>query len=673
MDLSYRSYCWAMGTTSFRMTEMNRKIELQLAYLDEFWSRPGMKDVSWAGNNAVQKEYYRFLKGKGFVSGEAPRPDKDAREKTSGLVELGLVDDERRLTPVGGMILKISQSGDFSAGDNVMELPRDSYGYLLQLLKGFKEVDGGHVRPFVVFLRVILSIGVDANGRRQLTWDEFSNLLPLCIDEQTTDFVIEKIRVARLANRVIDVDEVVSEIVLNKPNYKTGMLKLQNASVVSEELICDVGINRKSRQYDKAYFNVYKSLHDLVFSGVTRAGVVGFLKALEKLNGKVPSFWKKHFFNLAHGSRLQKDPIRQFRNKCPIFKSTTELQFRREFYRLLQLFKAKATLSDYADLNRRYFSLSDAVVFNGGEVFLDDMPRAFFERFIPWIDSVAFSGCRNVGNIEPITKILGGSIPTKEELFLSVSGMNITEIKSCGGLKKVMHQRRYSNFMHFLHSRFPKSKVSQLLRKFENRANDAEVQNAVTDAADIPTIFEYVVGLAWYYLSGEHGDVLEYLNLSLGPDFLPKSHAGGGEADILWQYDAMPPEYGQHMLLVEVTLAEKDNQRRMEMEPVSRHLGDYLISHPVDKDSYCTFVTTTLNPNVISDFRGKREQIYYNPANTSEKIHGMKIIPIETKVLSEMLERNMSYGDVYDLFNRHFSRTEEPVVWYKNLVSEIVG
>ena len=34
----------------------------------------------------------------GFIEGEAPRKAKDAREKTSGLVDLGLINDERRLT-----------------------------------------------------------------------------------------------------------------------------------------------------------------------------------------------------------------------------------------------------------------------------------------------------------------------------------------------------------------------------------------------------------------------------------------------------------------------------------------------------------------------------------------------------------------------------------------------
>lgn len=30
---------------------------------------------------------------------------------------------------------------------------------------------------------------------------------------------------------------------------------------VDEDLICEIGLNRKSRQYDKPYFELYQALH----------------------------------------------------------------------------------------------------------------------------------------------------------------------------------------------------------------------------------------------------------------------------------------------------------------------------------------------------------------------------------------------------------------------------
>ena len=106
MSIAYKSYCWVMGTTSFRTAQMNRKIEEQIRLLGEFRSIPGNDEAEW--KPPLQIAYYRFMQDKGFLQGDAGRPAKDAREKTSGLVELGLVDDQRRLTAVGKELLEIA-------------------------------------------------------------------------------------------------------------------------------------------------------------------------------------------------------------------------------------------------------------------------------------------------------------------------------------------------------------------------------------------------------------------------------------------------------------------------------------------------------------------------------------------------------------------------------------
>lgn len=105
MAISYKSYCWVVGTTSFRTGELNRKIEDQLGFLDEFWADRRFAAQPWSENDPVQRAYYKLLKEKGFVTGDAHRPEKDAREKTSGLVELGLLNSERRLTGAGRRFL----------------------------------------------------------------------------------------------------------------------------------------------------------------------------------------------------------------------------------------------------------------------------------------------------------------------------------------------------------------------------------------------------------------------------------------------------------------------------------------------------------------------------------------------------------------------------------------
>ena len=211
--------------------------------------------------------------------------------------------------------------------------------------------------------------------------------------------------------------------------------------------------------------------------------------------------------------------------------------------------------------------------------------------------------------------------------------------------------------------------IITLFNDFESR-NDDEIRSIVTDNADIPTIFEYVLGVAWYIISERKGDVLEYMNLSLEADLLPKTHAGGGEADIVWKYEKTC-DYPKHVLLIEATLADGSNQRRMEMEPVSRHLGEYRLTHPND-EAYCVFVTTYLNNNVISDFRARKNMQYYNTSGT-EYISGMKILPIQTSELKTLIKFDVKYPKIYKMLDVAYNREGAPKEWYEtNIVRETI-
>ena len=121
MDLKYKSFYWCLGTTSFRTKNFNKKIEQQLSLLQKFWSLRENVGRDWKESNGTQTEYYNFLQENEFISGDANNKAKDAREKTSGLVALGLIDDNRRLTDVGNELLKLSEENNFAV-DNILGL-----------------------------------------------------------------------------------------------------------------------------------------------------------------------------------------------------------------------------------------------------------------------------------------------------------------------------------------------------------------------------------------------------------------------------------------------------------------------------------------------------------------------------------------------------------------------
>ena len=51
---SYKSFCWALGTTSFRTEHFNQTIEQQLSLLNAFWEREENRAEVWEANNDLQ-------------------------------------------------------------------------------------------------------------------------------------------------------------------------------------------------------------------------------------------------------------------------------------------------------------------------------------------------------------------------------------------------------------------------------------------------------------------------------------------------------------------------------------------------------------------------------------------------------------------------------------------
>lgn len=669
MALAYKSFCWSMGTTSFRTKHINRDIELQLRYLHTFWESHGQLTADWS-DCSVQAAYYTLLKQQGFVEGSASRPDKDAREKTSGLVDLGLLTEGRQLTEAGKRLWAISEAQDFAIDpENLLDLAKDSTCYFLQLLKAASKEGASSIRPFVVLLDVLNKVAPNSQGKRYLTQEEFVYLLPLCVNPSRLSQIVGAINRSRAAGQSFDLDAEILKVLMGMENHQEALALFLKATQVDERLICQVGMNRKSgadgdKRYDKAYLGIFKTLHEIVFQGVTEERLRAFLDAVKACNRCRE--WKQ-VFGL---SGKRKQLIEGWRADLAILQATTEADFRKRFFELMHLLKAKATLHDYADLNKRYFRLADVVVFADDRIYLDLLPSVFVKHIAAWLDREAFAPCHLLDRDVPLADLIPLPLPSKTELVLEATGLSTEKLREAGGIRSVLQAKRYARFKALLHHRFPIETVRELLEMVEDRKRDKAVQELITKEADLPTLFEYIVALAWYYISGETGEVLDYMNLSLGADFMPKTHAGGGEADIVWHYEADPPYYPRHQLLIEVTLAEKDAQRRMEMEPVSRHLGEYLLSSPDHAKAYCTFIAPHLNPNVISDFRMRKAQVYYRASDCTQTCPGMKIIPLDTQMLRQLLGTT-SYRELYARFEEHFHRAGDPLEWHNALRQEL--
>lgn len=645
---AYKSYCWSLGTTSFRTVEFNRKIEQQLKLLKDFWAIPQYQNQNWSANNTLQVAYYEFIKAQGFIEDKnAPRKDKDAREKTSGLVDLGLINGERRLTPAGQALLDIAQNGNFE-GNNLLQIPADSFIYFKQLLKLNYQFENEYIRPYIVLAYLLVEFG-------ELSKEEFTYLLPLATTRSKLNMLICNIKEIRAGNSSID--EGIENILFSMDNYKEAQEIFVSSHIVNETLLQEIGMNRKSRDYDTPYFRLYSLLH-LYKNNPTTKNALALLSAINDVSGNARIYWKKYIFKKSFPTAIEKEGTKMV-NDIPLFHTKTESEFRKELFRLIHLFKAKSLLDDYYDLNKRYFKTSDTVLFKDDIVKFDIVPNCYFSLVKDSLLDVAFTQATNLFNNTSLADIGIAFDIKQEQLFEKAEELYGVQVRNLYDIQGFVDKERYARLNQMIDEKFTNEILIKLMTHFERR-DDKDIQALVTNNADVPTIFEYVLAIAWYKISGRQGKVLEYMNLSLDADLLPITHAAGGHEDITYKYEATE-NYPAHTLLIEATLANSTNQRRMEMEPVSRHLGDYLLNHT--EEAYCVFATTFLHVNVVADFRGRKFIPYYSSDGT-RGVNGMKIIPCNTEEIKTIIQRGITYTQLYRIFEEAHQANTAPNLWY---------
>ena len=654
-SIPYQSFCWVIGTTSFRTAKLNLKIEEQLLLLDEFYNEV-VKESSWQwkNNTSIQEKYYDFMKNKSFLTGEAKRKDKDAREKTSGLVDIGLITEDRLITEAGRKLLEITSNGDFEP-DNVFNINKDSFIYLKQLLKTSIDVSGSMVRPFIAVVKCLTELEF-------ISYDEFTYFVPLIRDDESAKQIISDIKLYR-EGKILP-EDIIYKRLMQMENYKLDREKFI-ASDVDENLICLVGMNRKSRSYDKPYYKLYENLKKVFLDG--ESDYESLLNSAKNINQKPGTLWRSLLFQTTNIGVVRKNGKSSINKLCQFINCKNETELKEVFFKYLHVFKAMATLSDYFDLNRRYFNITDVLIFEDRMIKLDMIPKYYFKEIIDVMYTETFSRDNNLRSDVQLKTISEAFKLDISKVYAALSkDLGIT-IKSSEQAATYINDERYRRFNTLIDKKFNDSVLIELLNCFETR-DDKRIEELVTDEAAIPTIFEYILGIIWYKVSERQGNILDFMKLSLEANLLPKTHAAGGYADIIYEYEACT-SYPKHSLLLEATLADGNNQRRMEMEPVSRHLGDYRIrfNNPFD---YSLFVSTYLDDNVVNDFR-YRKIIPYKRDN--ETITGMKIISMDTDSLKKIIENKVKYKYLYEVFDKYHEMPLETVDWHDGMIREASG
>ena len=198
------------------------------------------------------------------------------------------------------------------------------------------------------------------------------------------------------------------------------------------------------------------------------------------------------------------------------------------------------------------------------------------------------------------------------------------------------------------------------------------------DAA-VPTIYEYVVGLAWYYFSNKTIDLLQSFNLTLSADFEPLTHAGGGMGDIvIYEPDKV--------IMLEATLMNAGSQKRGEWEPVLRHAVNLKIDvesanqqeTSADQREVTTFfIADSFDANTVNIWKAVSAVPLQSSTDKRKYTNGVIIMPVTSAELARLMDRGSEYNQIIRRLRNLFLQDMESfrqnfnLNWREDFISQL--
>ncbi|WP_432227026.1 AlwI family type II restriction endonuclease [Limosilactobacillus fermentum] len=546
-----------------------------------------------------------------------------ARHYTSSLSNIGFITDNRELTPSGKALINPSVINTDSLERN-LTLSSDNLLTLRQILK---------VRIF------------DSTGEKYYSPGKFALYLILKhFSDRNIYSVSNFMKIVQLVSPTgkYTIDNIDSEL---EKNGFGGLLSLliNNGNKEENEFIQHLGnkqiaksdfykifTNRKSSTTSDIYFEFYQSLCNFILNRnknnyvriKTLMTQSSYKEILKKAFG-----YGKNIFKILTTTSFEK--FISDNGDHELLKCSSVGELNQAFYICFTGSKAADRLKENKSETKYILEATGLFKTDSGIVTIRDVDLFKNQKIIKGLrNDILNTGSFNdyertptspFGQMQSIIEILGVTEKDiKQQIDLVVGQYGLSNSVS---LEQYLDNKRSLEFEEFVKNNFPKEKVFNILSLFKDRNNDAKIQKKVTKKADVPTIFEYISGLAWYYLSDEHYCLIKSFRLTFDANFLPLTHASGGDGDLIINYNDM-------VLMIEVTLMNKSAQKRGEWEPVLRHSVNLSINS--DKPATTLFLADELDYNTINIWRA----VASVPLESSNQIGNftdtvVKIMPLQ--------------------------------------------
>ena len=649
-----------MGDTSFRRKTLLDDYKEILVFLKKHLELY----PEWKSNNEAQGIFYTTVMESSelFDRTKKTDPAKRGRTLTNALIKPGLINSKRQL---GEAALNWIENNSKEA-DNLEKLMSLSIDNLVFLRQWFKlRVYSNNGEDYFYPFRVALEL---LSRYKDIPEKDFLYLLhtiePSQVNNVTIKNIIEKYKL--VDEKELSFEEYLDEYL---PVFETTKeieyaRKVLSSESVNQDEFYKLFPNRKSSTSQEDYYYFYRYLLD--FKRDKSVESLEKLLEMTKHSSIKKAFgFNKNPFNVSRRNKLNVEEfLSENKGNLLLAKDNTKL------YTQFILSKKEDLIREYSDMTKRSFNLSGIISFDQGLVNLtqpwlfkkiihvveDEMAlagRASHSEYENQIDSPFYRELSLLEVIKLSDVKLGQVISELQEEF------NIVNVTS---LIQIVEQEKEERFRKVIEKEFNREKIIELLPLFSSR-DDKEIRDKVTDAATVPTIFEYVMAIAWYHISDEVYPLLKSINLTLDGDFKPLTHAVGGEGDII-------VEYPETTMMLEATLMNKNSQKRGELEPVIRHATNLTARKP--NEVFSIFVADELDNNVVNIFRAV-SQVELESTQSNMVAKSVNIFSLSLPEIRAILLKRIDSNRIFDVLREEYSNQYEEIKigWREQVTQQI--
>ena len=586
-----------------------------------------------------------------------------ARHYSSSLVKLGLVTGDRKLTKPGRDYFDTGLLAD--GIEDMLGLTNRNLVILRQLLKlriySKKGSDGcyAYYSPFALAVYLLLR-----NPNSHIPSKDFS----ACI------------QIFSPYNDPATLDSDIDAMLSGKYDALTEGLSIpdtisQENQLSAAEFSKYFSSSKSKSRYIPIYFAFYQKIWNLCSfrNDAALNDLKDFVSVKENLRAVNSAFGRSGdvFPDFQEYQRYGIETFLGHYEGHSLLTSTADLN--RSFYLVFCQSKAINQMRENADTTRRMLSATG--LFSFAKAF----PELKNPRFLSFIFSASEWRKRILGRCTESeadayerdvfcgrVTLIGALNLTEEEARSRVEALARSRNLSVHDLRADIAHETGNAFSDLIRQRYSKETVIKLLAYFEDREKYADkIKSLVPGDATLPTIYEYVVGLAWYYLTEGTVDLYSSLKLTMNADFEPLTNAPGGTGDIV---SRMPDGSA---VMIEVTLMEASQQGRGELEPVLRHATEI-----TDKYSGSDVLTLFFSPSLYMNNAADWFSTYRNVrrASNNNLVRRLKIIAFTNKELIEFLNAGVTSRELQSKIDAYFRSgvTTESEGWRDDLVKTIL-